>query len=1036
MTRIIQNCFCKLWLRSLVLMLGLISMVPAFAQQEKRFLLSGAVVDESGNGIPGASVAVKGSTRGVTTDVDGSFEFEVSESEVLEFSYLGYQTQEIRVGSRTNVTVQLKPQISELETVTIVAYGKQRKESIVGAINTLSGDELNISTGQLSTNLAGKLAGVVVMQRTGEPGASADFWIRGTSTFGSGGNKPLILVDGIEREMDYVDSDDIATFSILKDAAATALYGVRGANGIVLITTKRGSEMPKNKIDVKAEFGMTQPVKLPELANTSQWLDFFDELYRDAPGGAQTPPFNDYERQMYLSGEDPDLYPSVDWMKAMFKNLAMTGRVHANITGGSEKIRHYTSVGWYTEGGIFNVADDRDYNAQLNFNRFNFRSNVDINITRSTTLNLSLSTTYTTRNEPHGSLNDIYAFTMYVTPIATPTIYSNGMLAIPRESSSHNPYNDLNYTGYKRTNRMIAQSLLSLTQDFSDYITEGLSANVKFAWDSDNTNMVGRSMSPTVYYASGRDDQGNLLLNPANEGSNHMNLTRSNLGTMTINFEASANYERLFGRDHRVSAMFLFQLRSKTNTVPSDFYVAFPYRNMGIAGRVTYAFRDKYFTEFNFGYNGSENFAPDKRFGFFPSVAAGYMISNERFWEPIRDKINVLKIRGSYGKIGNDQIGGNRRFVYNTTMNNNANGFHFGTNGPPTPDGVVTGAISTDEYANMNVSWEEATKADVGIELGLFNMVRIQADYFNEKREGIFIQRESTPSVAGEIKPQWVNLGRMENQGFDLSLEFDKQVAKDFNLSLRGNFTYARNRRLYDDKPDQIWKYQNLAGFVDNQQMGLIAVGLFESEEDIANWPMQKFGDVRPGDIKYRDINGDGVVDTFDKIAIGYTTMPEINYGFGASMKWRNVDFSVFFNGVAHVSRIISGQNLFGASSNIIRLGQIYADVAENRWTLDNQNPNAPYPRLSMTKVENNQQPSTYWQRDMSFMRLGNAEIGYTLPSRLSKKIGLSAIRLYVQGKNLATFSKFDLWDPELNANYGNQYPAMRTYTFGVNVKF
>ena len=1042
----IQKLFCKIMLRSFVLILGLISVTELSANPEFVYSASslessvtapqgggnvkmtGRVLDETKAGVPGATVIVKGSTRGVITGNDGTFSIDVKPTDVIEISYLGYETQSIPVGTKTNIVTELVRKVSELEAVTVVAYGKQRKESIIGAINTIDAGELEVASGSLSSNLAGKLAGIVVMQRTGEPGSSAEFWIRGQSTFGAK-TTPLVLVDGIERDMDFVDADDIATFSILKDATATALYGVRGANGIILITTKRGTEMTAPQIRVKAEFGITQPVQLPELANASQWIDYYNELYRDS--GSTEMPISDYARQMYLSGRD--LYPNVDWVNTIFKDLAMTGRVHASVTGGSPKIRYYVSASYYTEGGMFNVADNDRYNAQMNFNKYSFRSNIDIDITKSTQLGLSLSTQYTTKNAPCTTTNDLYAYTMYVTPVATPTVFSNGMLAIPQESGSVNPYNMLNNTGYRRYNTMVAQSLLSLTQDFSDIITPGLKANVKFAWDAQNATLLERAMSPVTYYATGRDENGELMLTAANpNGSNYMRLaTSDSSGTTAINFEGSLIYERLFAEDHRVSGMFLYSVRSKSKNRPVNYIDAYPTKNMGIAGRFTYAFRDKYFAEFNFGYNGSENFAPGKRYGFFPSYAVGYMISNEKFWEPLRDKVNILKIRASYGKIGNDEIGGSRRFAYNTTMNTNAGGFTFGDLGQTNLPGYSTG-----EYGNPDVAWEEATKADVGIELGLFNKIKIQADYFYEKREGIFIQRESTPSVVGTKTAQWVNLGRMKNQGFDMSLEFDHSFNKDFSISARGNFTYNRNKKLYDDKPDQIWKYQNLAGFANNQQFGLIAEGLFESEEDIANWPKQDFGTVRPGDIKYRDVNGDGVVNTFDKVAIGYTLVPEINYGFGASVKWKGIDVSVFFSGVGHVTRIIQGQNLFGASSTILRMGQIFEDVAKNRWTLDNQNPNAPYPRLSLNKVDNNQQLSTYWQRDMSFMRLKDAEIGYTLPESMTKKWGLSKIRFYIQGKNLVTFSDFKLWDPEVNANYGNVYPLIRTFAIGANVNF
>ncbi len=1036
--------------RSFVLLLGLMSVTELSANPDLsalesgmdaptpapqgggRFALTGKVLDETGAGIPGASIVVKGSTRGVTTDVDGSFEFEVAAADVLQISYLGYETQEITVGAQTNITVQLKPQVSELETVTVVAYGKQRKESIIGAINTIDTDELRVQSGQLSSNLAGKLAGVVVMQRSGEPGKSADFWIRGVNTFGEN-NKPLILVDGIEREMDLVDVDDIASLSILKDATATALYGVRGANGIVLITTKRGSEGAA-KVSVKAEFGLTQPVKVPEMANAEQWIDYYNEISTYEEGSIK--PIDDYQKQMYLSGADPDLYPNVDWMDTIYKNLAMTGRVNVSASGGNKNVRYYVGGSYYTEGGMFNMADNNNYDAQMNFNRFSFRSNIDINITKSTELGLSLSTQYTNKNQP-GGMTDFYAYAMRTTPISNPTIYSDGTLAVPPEGGGAvNVYNMLNYQGYSKNNRTMAQSLISLTQDFSDIITEGLKVNAKFSWDIDSNNSITRKYNPNQYHATGRDDQGNLMFDQIVTGTGYMSLDYVYpKGWTTINFEASATYDRVFADDHRVGALFLFNMRSKSMLRPTSYIESWPYRNIGIAGRVTYAFRDKYFAEFNFGYNGSENFAPGKRFGFFPSYAVGYMISNESFWEPLRDKINILKIRASYGTIGNDQIGGSRRFAYNTTLETGAYGFNFGTNAPASHTPPVNG-ITTKDYGNPDVTWEEATKADVGIELGLYDMLRIQADYFYEKREGIFIQRESQPSVVGTRVQQYVNLGRMRNQGFDMSLEFDKNINKDLWISARGNFTYNRTKKLYDDKPDQIWKYQNKAGFANNQQFGLIAEGLFESEEDIANSPKQDFGTVRVGDIKYRDINGDGVVNTFDQVAIGYTTVPEINYGFGVSLGWKGLDVSVFFSGVGHVTRIIGGYNLYGGASSYIRQGQIFADVAKNRWSLANPDPNAKYPRMSTTRMENNLQQSTYWQRDMSFLRLKNAEIGYTLPKAWTKKAGLSTVRFYLQGVNLLTFSDFDLWDPELEADYGNQYPTVRTVTLGVNLNF
>lgn len=984
--------------------------------------VTGKVLDEYGDPIPGASILVDGSSRGVITDLDGLFTIKVAPTDKLVVSFLGMESQTILVGDKTNLLINMQPKVAELSEVTVVAYGKQRKASVIGAINTISTEELKSPVGKLSSGLAGQLAGLVVMQRSGEPGAGADFWIRGINTFGAN-NKPLVLVDGIERDLDLVDPEDIASFSILKDATATALYGVRGANGIVLITTKRGSESVP-KISAKVEYGMASPTQIPELANADQWIDYYNDITLEASGRLAIQPF---EKAMYLNRTDPDLYPNVDWMKTIFKNQSSTMRANISVTGGSPKVRYYVGGSYYTEGSIMNIADKSRYDASMNYRKFNFRTNIDINITSSTELGLSLSNQYEIKNRPGSSLSDLYAYSIITTPISIPTIYSDGTVARP--SVGMNPYLLLNQTGYSQDFYNNAQSLISLTQDFSDFVTPGLKANVKFSWDAYNGATLNRIISPSTYYATGRDEEGNLQFVKNNDGSDYMSLSKSNSGSRTINLEASVNYDRLFAEKHRVGAMFLFSMRDYTDNFPSNYIAAFAYKNIGIAGRATYSYRDKYFAEFNFGYNGSENFSPDKRFGFFPSYAVGYMVSNEDFWNNLRKTIHLLKIKGSYGHIGNDQIGGNRRFAFNSEMNSSATGYRFGLI-PTDLVGVATGVPG-----NPNVSWEKATKANVGFEIGFFDKLKLQVDYFYEKRSGIYIQQQSVPSVVGLNVTQYVNLGEMENKGIDASLEYEQRYS-DWYWSARANFTYNRNEMLYDDKPTPIWAYQSEVGFPYNQQRGLVALGLFESEEDIANSPKHTFGAVRPGDIKYKDINGDNVIDAYDQVAIGYTDVPQINYGFGFSAGWKGIDFSLFFQGVGNVTRIIGGSAFYGASNNIINTGQIYADVAENRWTVDNPNPNAEYPRLSLSKVENNLQSSTFWQRDMSFLRLKNAEIGYTIPKALYKTWGISTIRFYAQGVNLLTFSKFKLWDPELDSDYGNVYPQMKSITFGLNINF
>jgi len=1000
----------------LSLIAGILMAIGLYGQQRT---LSGTVFDETGQPFQAVTVMVRNTTRGTMTDVDGKFDISVASDDVLVVCCMGYKEVQIAVGDKNNIRVKLEPDAVSIDETMIVAYGTQRKASIIGSISTVRTEDLQSPVGNLSSGLAGKLPGIVVMQRSGEPGQGADFHIRGVSSFGAN-TSPLVIVDGIERDMDLVDADDIASFSILKDATATALYGVRGANGIVIITTKRGSESAP-KVSAKVEYGLTQPVQIPKMADTEQWLRFYNNLYMDASGANI---FSDEIVAHYMSGDMPDLYPSVDWVNTIFKKIAQTGKFNVNVSGGGRRIRYFVAGSYYTEGGIFNVTENEDYNPQISFDKFSIRSNIDIDVTKSTVLNISMSTQETVRKSPASSLSDIYSDVMRATPIATPTRFSDGTLAAPYALSGVNPYNDLNSSGSYRSSGMYAQSLVSLTQDFSGIITEGLKANVKFSCDANNSNSITKRRNASLYYLNldtpyNADGTPNYVAR--NDGTNYLTMTKSNSSSTVVNLEASVNYERNFAQAHRVGAMFLFSYRSRTNNVPSSYLYAFPYRNMGVAGRATYSYEDRYFGEFNFGYNGSENFAPGHRFGFFPSFALGYMISNERFWATIRPIVSNLKIKASWGKVGNDQIGGNRRYAYNTTMNTNATGATFGTNAQNHLTGITTG-----DYGNPNVSWEEATKTNVGVELGLFDEVSLTFDYFHDLRKGIFIQRQSTPSVVGMTTTQYVNLGKMVNRGYELSANWLHRFSEDFTLSLKANYSFNRNRKLYDDKPDQVWKYQNEVGFAYNQQFGLIAEGLFESQEDIDNWPTQTFNTVRPGDIKYRDVNSDGVIDQYDMIPIGYTTLPEINYGFGLDLKYKKFDFGIFFSGVSNVTRIIKGSNLSGASSNIQFLGQIFSDVAENMWTLENPNANAIYPRLSMTQNTNNSQASTYWLRDMSFLRLKTLEVGYKFKKS----------RIYFSGNNVLTFAKFKLWDPELDANYGNAYPQMRTFVFGVNVNF
>ena len=1017
------------------LLLGIL--LPAVASGQSREV-KGTVIDETDQPVAGAFVTVKGETRGAMTDGAGRFSISVKKTDILIVSFLGYSDEEVPVEDQKDILVKLVPQENQLEEVVMVAYGAQRKASVIGSITTVGAEQLQAPIGQLSTGLAGKLAGVVAVQHSGEPGSSAEFWIRGVNTFGAN-SYPLILVDGVERSMDLVDTEDIASFSILKDATATALYGVRGANGIVLITTKRGAES-KPKITAKLESGVTSPTRLPQMASAEQFIDYLNTMQ---PGM-----IDDYSRSMYLASDDirsqyvnaasgdgaamvtyADLYPNIDWIHELFKEQASTSKVNINVTGGTKNVRYYAGGSYYFEDGIFNVDNNDRYNSQMNYRKFNFRTNVDINITKSTVLGMDLSTQFTSKNQPGASLSDIYSYAMQITPIGFPKVFSDGTLSNPETGS--NPYNMINNMGYAVNTSQNAQTTVALTQDFSDFFLEGLTAKIQISWDAKSNTSYTNVIRPKVYYLSA--DATEYLLQ-ANSGTGYINTSSSGVSGQTIlNIEASSNYERTFASRHRVSGMFLYYLRERSLINPGSYWYTFPYKSMGIAGRATYSFKDRYFAEFNFGYNGSENFSPGHRFGFFPSGAIGYILSNESFWEPYKDMVSLLKFKASIGKVGNDQIGGGRRFGYNTTMDTSGiSGFYWGMNNPVGTSGVTTG-----DYGNPNIVWEEALKRNVGFEMNLFrDHFKFQFDYFNDYRSGIFIERQSLPSVVGMRKTQYTNIGEMQNSGFDTSAQFDYTFANGMNFSARGNYTFNRNKRVYDDKPSQVWPYQNTAGFANGQQRGLIAEGLFSSQEEIDAWPTQTFGAVQPGDIKYRDINGDGQVDAYDVVPIGYTSVPEINYGFGISLSWKGVDASVFFSGMAHVTRIIGGYNLYGgAATNVLVQGQIFADVAEKSWSVTGD-PNAEYPRFSTETPANNLRASTYWQKDMSFLRLKNAELGYTFPKKYTKRLNISTTRVYLQGVNLLTFSKFKLWDPELESSYGNVYPLTKNVSLGLNMNF
>lgn len=1000
-------------------------------QQEKSSgTVKGKIVDASSEPIIGVVLTIVGTNYSAVTDGNGMYAITYRNlvNPVLKASYPGAETFESPITDRTEINITMKEEITKLDAVQVVGYGTQRKASVVGAISTVNVDNIVVPVSNLSTQLAGQLAGVIGVTRSGEPGTGGDFYIRGIATFGAN-NRPLILVDGVERELDLVDTEDIQTFSILKDASASAVYGVRGANGVVLITTKKGKDGTRPQISISGETGIITTTRMPSFVNSGQ----FARAYNDARGSQYYSPD---VIKMYENNTDPDLYPNVNWIGELFNPMAQNYKANLNVSGGGKIARYYIGGSFYNEGSIYKNDSSVPYKSAIDYNKFSFRANLDVNLFPQTILNLNVANIYTTRNAPatndtgsyEAGRNQIWGYTFSAAPNAFPIKYSDGHLSGPA-GSGFNPYNLLTNSGYREDYWNSAQALVGLTQEFKG-IVDGLRANVKFSWDSENTNSLVYQATPSIFSAYDRDDAGKLIFNQLNEGSNTLGYAQSAGGSRTTYFEASISYDNLFGK-HRVGGLVLYNSKIRNVLMSGSQIGSLPYKNQGIAARLTYSFDDRYFIEGNLGYNGSENFAPGHRFGFFPAGAIGWILSNEPFMESTNDWLSLLKFKASYGIVGNDQIGGGRRFIYNETIVTNRPGYDFGE----TPRGFHNGyGYAVGELPNPAVGWEEAVKLNLGVELTLFNKLTINADYFAEDRTGIFMQRRSIPDLAGITTQPWVNIGKMKNKGVDASLEF-RENAGEVYFTARANFTYAHNEVVDRDEPTPLYPYLSEIGKPWGQQFGLVADGLFQNQEEINSSPAQ-FGTLAPGDIKYRDVNGDGKVDQNDRVAIGYSTTPEIIYGFGGTVQWRFLDFGFFFQGASNVTRIIGGETLRPFSGSNLSRAAFFDDVYEGYWSPNRDNTNARYPRLTDGPNNNNSQNSTWWLRDMSFLRLKSVELGFNLPKPWLNKMGLSNFRIYVSGVNLVTFSDFKLWDPEMDKGQGDGYPPSAIYNIGLKITY
>ena len=998
-------------------------------QPKKKRTVTGTVVDaENGDPVIGATVVVKGQKDGVITDLDGNFTIAISGSKAqLEFSYIGYRKKTVDVGDLGVINVKMESDNQLLSEVVVVGAGTQKKVSVTGSITSVKGLELKAPSSSLTTSFAGKLAGVISMTSTGEPGAASEFYIRGVSTFG-GRATPLILLDDVEistADLNNIPAETIESFSILKDASATAIYGARGANGVMLITTKTGKENEKTRINVTVENSFNKPMNFPDFVNGATWMEMYNEAQLTRNPGA-TPKYSQLDIDNTRNQVNPYIYPDVQWKDVIFKNMNMNQRANVNISGGGSKASYYMSLQANHDTGLLDTKKVYSYNNNINNWGYNFQNNISYKITSTTKIDLHMNAQIRNKKGPNYSTSDLFAQMLYCNPINFPVTFPAqpgdthirfGNAIWTGSSVRTNPYAYM-LSSFKEYNENTLNTSLKINQKL-DFVTKGLSVQAMVNWKNWASSSYNRTIEPYYYGIKGGS------YNPSNptdyeierlgtSGTDYLKTSDiSKASDQTFYLDARVNYDRQFNL-HHVTGMLMYMQREYRSSV-------LPERNQGFSGRFTYDYGQRYLVELNFGYNGTERLAKKERFEFFPAVSLGWVISNEKFFEPMTKYIDNLKIRGSYGLVGSDETGlsaGAQHFLYIDQVSLNNIGFTTGVD----MNYTLYGPLVTN-YAVVNGGWERVKKLDIGIDLELFRQLTITADYFNEKRYNILLHREAWPESLGyyTAKP-WSNKGKFDNWCIELSVNWRKEFTKDLYVDFRGNFTYTENKYVNLDEPVYPYVWKTSTGKPLSRTTGYIAQGLFSSQEEIDNSPTQNLGStVKPGDIKYRDVNGDGKIDGSDQVMISpYGTTPRIQYGLGMNVTYKKFDFGVFFNGSAKRTIMISGISPFGQSDyNVMQF------IADDYWSESNPNPNAKYPRLGLTSSQtaNNTVASTYWMRNGNFIRFKTLELGYKF------KYG----RVYLNGDNIAVFSPFKLWDPELS---WNAYPLQRTFNIGVQLNF
>ena len=1016
-------------------------------QQSKVKLVTGEVYDDQGPVI-GATVMVKGTTNGQITDVDGKFSLRVPVGATIVVSFVGYEEKEIVYKGEERLRIPMSEDITQLQEVQVIAYGTTKKVTVTGALSSVGTNEiLKSPVGSVGNALAGKVPGLSSVQSSGQPGADdATLYVRGVGSLSTGLSSPLCLVDGVERSFTQIDPNEIEDITVLKDASATAVFGVRGANGVILVTTKRGQE-GKAKVSFSTSMSLQMPTRIPEFANSYDYATTYNNAQLRDGVAEENLAFTDEMLEAFRTHSDPLLYADTDWTDLLIKNSAWQTQHNLSISGGSERVRYFASLGIFTQDGLFNTFHENDKG--FKYNRYNYRINMDIDVTKTTSMQINLGGRLSQQREPNynnGTYTDIsYLYdNIYASvPFSGAGIVNGRWIraadnVFPTFGGLNDGLNAYYGKGYNTTSGNTINFDFQLEQKL-DFLTKGLRAHVKGAYNSGVTYRKRRE-GRAEGYESYISPTGETLVRKTQEAQT-LGFSQTTGQSRDWYLEAAVNYQRDFGL-HHVSALAMYNQTMRYYYSTSGSFQGIPRGYVGFVGRVTYDWNTRYLLDLSIGYNGSENFAEGQRFGTFPAGSIGWILSEEKFMQPVKPYISYLKLRASYGIVGNDRLSDvNSRFLYlpdSYTLNTGTNGqTSFGS----TSNNLVPGAIAS-RVGNPDVTWETAAKQNYGIDLHFFDSrLKTTFDYFIEHRKDILISRQINPGYLAISLPI-VNLGKVDNKGYEITARWEDRV-RDFSYYISTSWSYAKNKIIFNDEVPQPYEWMRETGRPVGQQFGYVTDGFF-SEEDVARYEEVKGQEggipnhgegfsPKAGDVKYKDLNGDGMINTNDVSAIGYPTYPLLNGNLQAGFSWKGFDFSMTWAGAFKTSRLVS--SFYRIPFGNMGTSSLLQYMIDEAWTPEKGN-SSTAPAISLTGSKtNNYMDSDLWLRDASYVRLKNIELGYSFPKTMLQRIKVNSLRLYVSGYNLLTFSDLDFTDPESNPE-GRSYPLIKVVSFGLKVGF